>query len=76
MKGIKVCSYKGQGPHQIGNNHKNVKEGWDLLNNFFSKTTALNLTRLGTSHQGRRRDLKFVQNKGIAPLQGEVVAKE
>jgi hypothetical protein len=27
MKGIKVCSNKGPGPLQMGDNHKNVKMG-------------------------------------------------
>jgi hypothetical protein len=27
MKGIQVCSNKGQGPLQRGDNHKNVKNG-------------------------------------------------
>jgi hypothetical protein len=28
VKGIQVCSNKGPGPLQRGDNHKNVKMGW------------------------------------------------
>jgi hypothetical protein len=31
MKGIQVYLNKGPGPLQRGDNHKNVKMGWDLL---------------------------------------------
>jgi hypothetical protein len=50
MKGIQVCSNKGPGRFQRGDNHKNVKIGWDLLSIFFSRTTWPILTRLGTNH--------------------------
>jgi hypothetical protein len=30
MKGIQVCSNKGPGPSK-GNDHKNIKMGWDHL---------------------------------------------
>jgi hypothetical protein len=46
--------------------------GWGHLNIFFSRTTGLILTRLGTSHPWDE-GLKFVQIKGIAPLQGKVI---
>jgi hypothetical protein len=32
MKGNQVCSNIGPGPLQKGDNHKNVKMGWDHLN--------------------------------------------
>jgi hypothetical protein len=38
-KGIQVCSNKGPGPFQRGDNHKNVKMGWGHLKIFFSRTT-------------------------------------
>ena len=50
MKGIHVCSNKGPGPLQRGDNHKNVKMGWGHLKIFFSRTTGPILTRLGTNH--------------------------
>jgi hypothetical protein len=76
-EGIQVCSNKGPGPLQRGDDLKNVKIGWGLLKIFFSRTTGLILTRLGTSHPWEK-GLKFIQIKGIVPLQGEEihVAKE
>ena len=50
MKGIQVCSIKGPGPLQRGDNRKNVKIGWGHLKIFFYRTTGPNLTRLGTNH--------------------------
>jgi hypothetical protein len=41
----------------------------------FSKTTGPILTRLGINHPWGR-GFKFVQMKGIAFLEGEVIAKE
>jgi hypothetical protein len=41
---------------------------------FFSRTTGPILTKLGTNHP-RGRGFKFVQMKGIAPLQEEIIAK-
>jgi hypothetical protein len=70
-----VYSNKGPGPLQRGDNHKNVRIGWGHLKTFFSRTTSPILTRLGTNYPWRE-GFKFVQTKGIAPLQGEVIAKE
>jgi hypothetical protein len=42
---------------------------------FSSRTTAPFLTRLGINHPGER-GFKFLQRKGIALLEGEVIAKE
>jgi hypothetical protein len=77
MKGIQVYSNKEPGPLQRGDNHKNVKMGLGHLKIFFSRTTGPILTRLGTSRPWDE-GLKFVQIKGITPLQGEVhvIAKE
>jgi hypothetical protein len=50
VKGIQVCSNKGPGPLQRGDNHKNVKMGWGHLKIFSSRTTGPILTKLGTSH--------------------------
>jgi hypothetical protein len=43
MKEIQVCSNKGPGPFQRGDNHKNVKMGWGHLK-MFSKITGPNST--------------------------------
>jgi hypothetical protein len=75
VNGIQACSNIGPSPIKRGDNHKNVKIGWDLLNIFFSRTTEPILTRLGTNHH-REEGFKFLQIKGITPLQGEVMAKE
>jgi hypothetical protein len=75
VKGIQVCSNKGPGPLQRGDNHKNVKMGWGHLKIFFFRTTGPILARLGTNHPGGRR-FKVIQTKGIALLQGEIIAKE
>jgi hypothetical protein len=50
MKGNQVCSNKGPGLLQRGDNHKNVKLGWGHLKIFFSRTTEPILIRLGTNH--------------------------
>jgi hypothetical protein len=57
MKGIWICSNKGPGPLQRGENHKNVKMGWDHLKIVFSRTTGPILTRLGKKH----RSVKGIQ---------------
>jgi hypothetical protein len=75
MKKIQVCSNKGQGLLQRGDNHKNEKMGWGHLKIFFSKTTGPIVTRLGTSHLWGR-GFKFVQMMRIAPLQEEIIGKE
>jgi hypothetical protein len=38
VKEIQVCSSKGPGPLQRGDNHKNVKMGWGLLKILFLRT--------------------------------------
>jgi hypothetical protein len=49
--------------------------GWVHLKIFFSRTTRPILTRHGINHPWGK-GFKFVQMKGIALLQGEVIAKE
>jgi hypothetical protein len=49
VKGIQVCSNKGPGPLQRGDNHTNLKMGLGNLN-IFSRATGLILNRLGTNH--------------------------
>jgi hypothetical protein len=39
VKGIQICSNKGPGPLQRGDNYKNAKMGCDDLKIFFSRTT-------------------------------------
>jgi hypothetical protein len=48
--------------------------GWGHLKIFFLRTTWPILTSLGTNHPWGK-GFKFVQTKGIALLQGEIIAK-
>jgi hypothetical protein len=48
--------------------------GWGHLK-IFSRTIGPIVNRLGTNHPWGR-GFKFIQMKGIAPLQGEIIAKE
>jgi hypothetical protein len=50
VKGIQICSKKGPGLLQRGDNYKNVKMGWGHLKIFSFRTTGQILTRLGTNH--------------------------
>jgi hypothetical protein len=72
MKEVPDYSNKGTSPLQRGDNHKNVKMGWGHLK--ISRTTWSILTRHGTIIL-EMNDSIFGQIKGIAPLQGEVIAK-
>jgi hypothetical protein len=74
VKGIQFCINNGSGPLQRGDNHKNVKMRWCHLK-IFHRTTGPILTILGRNHS-KGRGFKFVQMKGIALLQGEIIAKE
>jgi hypothetical protein len=40
VKGINVCSNKGSGPCQNGDNYKNINMGWGNLKKFFSRITG------------------------------------
>jgi hypothetical protein len=64
VKGIQVCSYKGPGPLQRGDNHKNVKIRWGHSKIFFFKTTWPILTRLSTNHPWRERIQVFIKGRG------------
>jgi hypothetical protein len=68
MKGIQVCSNKGPGPLQRGDNHKNVKMEWGHLKIFFYRTTGPILTRLGTNHPWVK-GIQVFSSKGPDPLQ-------
>jgi hypothetical protein len=61
MKGNQVCSNKGPGPLQSGDNH-NVEMGWRHLK-IFSRTTAPSLSRLGTNHHWGKR-IQVYSNEG------------
>jgi hypothetical protein len=74
MKGLCLCSNKGTGPLQRGDDHKNLEMEWGHLK-IFCRTTGPILTRLGTNHPWEEW-FNFVQIEGIAPAQGEVIAKE
>jgi hypothetical protein len=67
VKGIQVCSNKGPGPLQSGDNHRNVKMGWGHLKILFFITTGPTITRFGTNHPYRERiqvSLKCAFSKG------------
>jgi hypothetical protein len=66
MKGVRVCSNKGTGPLQRGDNHKNVKMGWGHLK-IFSITTVPILTRLGTNHPWEFGMIQVCSNKEDCP---------
>jgi hypothetical protein len=71
VKGIQVCSNKGPGPLQRGDNHKNVNIGWGHLKIFFSRTTGPILTRLGTNHPWREK-IQVSLKEGDSPsLRGD-----
>jgi hypothetical protein len=76
VKRYQFYSNEGPDPLKRGKNHKSIKRGWGHLKIFFSRTTGPILTRLGTDHFWVKRIFKFVQTKGIALLQGEMIAKE
>jgi hypothetical protein len=50
VKAIKICSNKGSGSLQRGDNCKNLKMGWDHLKIIFSRTNGPISKRLGTDH--------------------------
>jgi hypothetical protein len=74
MKGMQVCSNKGPGPLERGDNHKNVKMGWGHLKNYhwanFNQTWHKSFLGRGDSFD------KVVQTKGITLLQGELIEKK
>jgi hypothetical protein len=47
---FKVCSNKGPGLLQRGDNHKNAKMGWGHLKIFY-RTTGPSLTKLATNYR-------------------------
>jgi hypothetical protein len=41
LKRIQVCSNKGPGPLQTGDNHRNVRKGWSHLKILYLRTMKL-----------------------------------
>jgi hypothetical protein len=62
VKEIQVCSNKGPGPLQRGDDHKNVKIGVISII-FLSRTTGPILTRLGINHPVRK-GIQVSSNEG------------
>ena len=50
VQGIKVCSSEGLSLFPREDNYKIAKKHWQILKIFFSKTTGLISTKLGTKH--------------------------
>jgi hypothetical protein len=67
VKGIQVCSNKGPGLLQRGDNHKNVKIGWGHLKILFYRTTGPILTRLGTN-QSWVKGIQVCSKEGDSPF--------
>jgi hypothetical protein len=65
VNGIQVCSNKGPGPLQRGDNHKNVKMGWGHLK-IFSRTIGPILTKLGTNYPWMK-GIQICSKKGDSP---------
>jgi hypothetical protein len=75
VKGIQVCSNKGPGPLQSGDNYKKCKNVMWSFKNLLLQNHCANFNH--TWHKlFLGRGFKFVQMKGIAPLQGEIIAKK
>jgi hypothetical protein len=65
VKGIQVCPNKGPDPLLRGDNHKNVKMGWDHFK-IFSRTTGPILTGLGINHPCGE-GIQVCSNEGNCP---------
>jgi hypothetical protein len=69
VKGIQVCSNKGPGPLQRGDNHKN---GLGSFKNLFLQNHLANFNQ--TWHKSSLEEEDFsVLKKGIALLSGEII---
>jgi hypothetical protein len=66
VKGIQICSNKGPGPLQRGDNHKNVKMVWGHFKIFFSRTIGPILTRLSTNYSWDKR-IQICSKEGDSP---------
>jgi hypothetical protein len=67
VKGIQVCSNKGPGPLERGDNYKNVKMGWGHLKIICSRTIWPILTRLGTIYPWVKR-IQICSKEGDNPF--------
>jgi hypothetical protein len=68
VKVIHVCSNKGPGPLQRGDNRKNIKMGWGHLKIFFSRTSRPKSIKLGTNYPWVK-GIQVCSNKGPGFLQ-------
>ena len=71
---IQVCSNEGFRPFPKGDHNEILKIHWQILKIFFSRTTEPISTKLGINHLWVK-SLKFVQMKGPALFQGEIISK-
>jgi hypothetical protein len=67
MKGIQVCSKKGDRPSPRGDNSKRVKIHWNVFKIFF-RTSRSNSIKLGTIYPWMK-GIQVCSNKGSGPLQ-------
>jgi hypothetical protein len=74
VKDIQVCSNKGSCPLQRGDNHKKLKMGVGSFDNLFLQNHWANFNQTRINHPWGR-GFKFLQMKGIALLEGEVIGK-
>jgi hypothetical protein len=74
VKGIQVCSNKGPGRLQRGDNYKNVKMWWGLIKKKFLQNHLANFNQTGHKSSLGRADSSLF--KGISLLQGEIIANE
>jgi hypothetical protein len=63
VKGIQVCSNKGSGPLQRGDNHKNVKMGWGHLK-IFSRNNWANFNQTWHKSSLGEGDSSFFKERG------------
>ena len=67
VKGIQVCSNKGPRPFPRGDNYQIAKIHWRNLKIFFSWTTGLISTKLGTMHPWVK-GIQVCSNEGPHPF--------
>jgi hypothetical protein len=68
VKGIQVCSKKGDSPFQRGDNSKRVKIHRKFFKIFFFRTSKPNSIKLGTNYPWVK-GIQVSSNKGPSPLQ-------
>jgi hypothetical protein len=64
VKGIQVCSNKGPGPLQRGDNHKNVKMGWGSFTNNFLQNHRTNFNQTWHKLSLEGEDVSFFKGRG------------